>query len=71
MITPMTGGIAGLVLGIVQFLTLMGVASHLERQNPNQQGARILRIVAALDLFIFPIAGYVIGGLLAEPGAVQ
>lgn len=65
--TALTGGAAGLVFGIAQFAVLEAVASRLEREKGKAPVARIMRNVATLDLFLLPVLGYVIGGLLAGP----
>lgn len=72
----MAGGVAGLLFGIVNFIALRYAADHVEGGKrsygrssygrPADGGgvARILRVVALVDLGVFPVLGYALGPLI-------
>ncbi|MEL6226894.1 MAG: hypothetical protein AAFR01_07730 [Pseudomonadota bacterium] len=72
----MAGGVAGLLFGIVNFIALRYAADHVEggkrsygRPDDGRPGdgggvARILRVVALVDLGVFPVLGYALGPLI-------
>ena len=63
----LTGAAIGAGLGIVQFLALRRVAKTLGSKPEQATAALAMTIVAWIDLVIFPVAGYVLGEILATP----
>lgn len=58
------GLVAGLVIGLINFVILMRLADHTDRASgraDGSDGARVLRYVAWSDLAIFPAIGYFVG----------
>ena len=62
----MTGGLAGLLFGIVSFVTLQTVGSAIERQNKLQSATtgKVLKMVGLVELFLFPALGYYLGPIV-------
>ena len=63
----MIGGVAGAVLGLVNFFLLQWVAEQVELGKARSQqagSARILRLVAWADLAVFPVLAYVLGPMV-------
>lgn len=70
--TPgIVGAIIGFFIGLMGYLFIRLTASRIERNGVGQEPAkvaRMLRLVALLDLIFFVVAGYFIGPYMAGAG---
>ena len=67
MSAAMIAGLAGLAMAIASYFMLERAAVRLEGLKPTPETAkrgRLLRAIAACDLFILPIVGYLTGQVL-------
>lgn len=64
----LTGGLAGLVLGVISVVIMMAVASQIEREDGGGEekvrGANLLRAIAWFDLVLFTVVGYFAGPMI-------
>ncbi|MEO1719147.1 MAG: hypothetical protein AAFR23_02840 [Pseudomonadota bacterium] len=63
----MTGGVIGLAFGVVTFIALRAMVAKLEGNATTpveSQQIRTMKRMALIDLFIFPVIGYVVGPML-------
>jgi hypothetical protein len=64
------GAAIGAAFGLVNFFILQSLSDRMAREadtkDNNSQVPKILKTVAWIDLFIFPVAGWFIGPLVAS-----
>ena len=63
------GLLAGAVFGLVNFAILRSVAARSEGMSPTpekRRGAGIIRLVAWIDLIVFPLVGYFVAPMVLE-----
>ena len=65
----MIGALIGAIFGITGYIALRVLADRVENmrdaENP-KTSARVLRIAALIDLVIFPVAGFIVGPIVAR-----
>lgn len=63
----MTGGIIGLAFGAATFVAIRLMINRLEfsqREKQNTKQLEAMKTMALVDLFLFPVIGYVVGPMI-------
>jgi hypothetical protein len=69
MSTALIGGLVGLAFAMVEYWMFGALIERAERRGERGRGPRLLDLVRKVQLVAFPLAGLVIGSLLAPAGA--
>ena len=64
------GGLVGLAFAVVEYFLFGALIERAERRGEAGQGPRVLDLVRKTQLVLFPLAGLVIGWLLAGDAGV-
>jgi hypothetical protein len=62
---PLIGGLVGLAFAVVEYFLFGALIERAMRRGEAGQGPRVLDLVRKTQLVLFPLAGLVIGSLLA------
>jgi hypothetical protein len=67
---PVVGGLVGLAFAVVEYFIFGALIRRAGGRGEDQRGPRILDLVRKAQLVLFPLAGLIIGSLLAGDAGV-
>jgi hypothetical protein len=64
------GGLVGLAFAVVEYFLFGALIRRAVGRGEGGQGPRILDLVRKVQLVLFPVAGFIIGGMLENSGVL-